>query len=127
MNNIEDLLSINGVLEALSGAVTILHEGKPTQVHFTFSGATRLAIADAQEAQEAILKPVKAAEKALIKQNGGPWALPCLEQKQCSEEIEAMREKEIEIPAFELPLAEFVKDSNPVPASFIKVLRPYLK
>lgn len=122
----QDLITVNAALESCSGSVTLLKDDKPTAVHFRFSGKTRLSIADAQLALEPQIKAIESATKAIVKQHGGPWEKPCDAQAACQAELDDMLNAPADI-AFTLPLAEFERDDNPVPAAVIKILRPYLK
>ena len=122
-----DLFKVHQALDSCSGGVTLLKDGQPTTVNFRFTGKTRLAIADALIALEPQVQAIKKAADAVVKQYGGPWEKACSEQQACQKELQAIDEEEAAIPEFTLPLDEFQKDDNPVPASIIKTLRAYLK
>lgn len=122
------LLKIHQALSSLSGSATHLHEGKPVQVSFRFTGATRLAIAKGVRLLTPFVEDHKAAASALVKQYGGPWESPCAEQGQATAEIYALEQAEVEnAPAISLPEAEFTHDDNPVPPAVLEVLLDYLK
>lgn len=124
-----DLTTIHSALNSCSGSVKHLHEGKPIDVSFRFTGKTRLAIADAVIALEPKIKAFGEAKKACMSQHGGPWekdeSTPA--QAACRAELDAMLAVEVESPKFALPLSEFIDDANPVPSEVIRILRPFLK
>lgn len=122
-----DLIHISKALEACSGGVTLLKDGAPVVVNFRFSGKTRLAIADSLIELEPQVKAIEKASKEIVKQHGGPWEKTCPEEQACRAELAAIEAQETIAPEFTLPLAEFEKDDNPVPAAIIKTLRPYLQ
>jgi hypothetical protein len=124
------ILQLHAALSSLSGSITHLHEGRPVQAFFRFTGATRLAIARAVRQLTPFVEDHKAAASAIVKQLGGPWEENVLGENRARavEEIRALEEGVMEnVPTLSLPEAEFTHDDNPVPPAILETLLDHLK
>ncbi|WP_395752499.1 hypothetical protein [Prosthecobacter sp.] len=124
------ILQLHAALSSLSGAVTHMHEGRPVQAHFRFTGATRMAIAKAVRVLTPFVEDHKTAVSGIVKQMGGPWEeqVVCENRARAIEEIRALEAVMVEgVPVIALPMAEFVHDDNPVPPAVLEVLLDHLK
>lgn len=122
-------LQLNASLENLSGYVSQLHEGKPVQVSFKFSGDTRFQIASISRKISGYKETFSKAREEIIKQYGGPWesSVTNTDKDKAEQEIRALLEKEIEDIELTLPKKEILSDDNPIPPAAIESLLDYIK
>lgn len=124
----QQLIKLRDALTALSGGVTQLHQGKPVEVMFHFTGSTRFEIARFSRAVKQLLEPFDDAREAIIKQHGGPFTVAGAPgHVEATAELSKLLDTKVTAALnYTLPKDEFLANDNPVPPELIEVLIDFL-
>lgn len=124
----QQLIKLRDALTALSGGVTQLHQGKPVEVMFRFTGSTRFEIARFSRAVKQLLEPFDDAREAIIRQHGGPFTVAGAPgHAEATAELSKLLSAEVATTLTgTLPKDEFMANDNPVPPELIEALIDFM-
>jgi len=125
----QQLIKLRDALGALSGSVTQLHQGKPVDVTFRFTGSTRFEIARFSRAVKQLLEPFDDAREAIIRQHGGPFtAAGAPGHAEATAELSKLLDADVTaVLNYTLPKDEFLANDNPVSPELIEALIDFIQ